>query len=235
MADDRVPLALLPGMCCDAALWAHQLHSLSDIANCRVPDFAAHRSVQAMAQVVLDEMPPRFALAGLSMGGYVSFEIIRQAPQRIERLALLDTKAGPDTKSDISRRRGLIELAAKGTFKGVTRQFLETYVHESRLDEPALADAVMTMAERVGRDGFLNQQQAVLDRPDSLPDLSAISCPVLVLCGRQDRATPLHCHEEMAREISGANLVVVEDCGHLAPMERPQEVAAALRSWLKSN
>ena len=171
--------------------------------------------------------------AGVSTapGGYVSFEIMRQAPERVGLLALLDTKARLDTPEQTSKRRGLIELAQKGNFKGVTPQLLQMFVHESRHQDP-VAEEVMAMAERVGRDSFLTQQQAIMSRPDSLPTLPTIACPTLVLCGRQDQATPLECHEEIAEGIPDAKLVVIEVCGHLAPVERPHEVNAALREWL---
>jgi pimeloyl-ACP methyl ester carboxylesterase len=229
---DPIPLALLPGLANDRALWARQIEALGDIAECRVADFTTQTSMHDMARSVLDMMPAHFALAALSMGGYVAFEVMRQAPERVGLLALLDTKARLDTPDQTRRRRGLIELAQKGSFKGVSRRLLEMYIHEDRLADEALAGAVMAMAERVGHRAFVSQQQAIMSRPDSLPGLPEIACATLVLCGRQDRPTPLECHEEMARAIPNAELVVVEDCGHLTPMERPDAVNAALRAWL---
>ena len=114
----------------------------------------------------------------------------------------------------------------------MTRRALEMYLHPDRLQDAALADAVLAMTARVGRDAFLRQQAAIMDRPDSLPGLPAIACPTLVLCGRQDRPTPVGCHQEIAAAIPGARLIVIEDCGHLSPMERPEAVTAALRAWL---
>ena len=229
---ERIPLALLPGLLNDGALWQSQIESLADVADIRVADLAVQDSIAQMACSVLETMPERFALAGFSMGGYVAFEVLRRAPARIGRLALLDTKARLDTPEQTSRRRGLIELAGKGSFKGVTRRVLEMAIHENRLADEALTGAVVAMAERAGRNVFLAQQRAIMNRPDSLPGLAGIACPTLVLCGRQDQPTPLDCHEEMARAIPNARLAVIEDCGHLAPMERPAEVSAALRGWL---
>jgi pimeloyl-ACP methyl ester carboxylesterase len=166
------------------------------------------------------------------MGGYAALEIMRQAPERVLRLALLDTSARADTPEQRSRRRGLIELAHKGQFKGVTPRLLPMLIHPDRLQDRALTEVVMAMAERVGRDAFLRQQKAILGRPDSRPELVRITCPTLVLCGRQDGLTPLALHEEMAAAIPGASLEIVEESGHLSPLERPNAVTAAMRGWL---
>ena len=227
-----IPLALLPGLLLDGGLWGAQIDGLANTADCRVADLSTQESVAAMAADVLAAMPERFALAGLSMGGYVALEIVRQAPARIAALALLDTSARPDTAEQTSRRRGLIELAQKGTFKGVTRQLLPMLVHTDRLTDETLTIDVMAMAERIGREAFLYQQKAIMTRPDNRALLPHIDCPTLVLCGREDVLTPLDRHEEMAGAIPGASLVVIDACGHLSPLERPAEVTAALRHWL---
>ena len=233
MTTAREPLALLPGLLCDGALWRPQIEGLSDIAACRVADFTTQDSIAAMAESVLALMPEeRFSLAGLSMGGYVALEVMRQAPQRVRRLALLDSRATPDTPEETRRRRGLIELAEKGRFKGVTPRLLPLLIHEARQEDAALTGAVLGMAERVGKTAFIRQQRAIVGRPDSRADLAAIACPTLVLCGRQDALTPLARHEEMAAAIPDADLVVIEDCGHLSSLERPDQVTAALRAWL---
>jgi len=229
---DREPLALLPGLLCDRALWAAQIEALSDLADCRVADFTSQDSIADMARSVLAMMPERFALAGLSMGGYVAFEVIRQAPERVTRLALLDTKASLDTPEQTSRRMGLIELAEKGDFKGVAPRLLPLFVHLLRLEDAALTAEITEMAQRVGRDAFLRQQKAILGRPDSLPTLVTIRCPTLVLCGREDALTPVDGHTEIAAGIADARLTIVEDCGHMATMERPEAVNAAMREWL---
>jgi pimeloyl-ACP methyl ester carboxylesterase len=226
---ESVPLALLPGLLCDGALWRAQVEGLAGLADCRVADFTSQDS---MAESVLEATPERFALAGLSMGGYVAFEVLRRAPGRVARLALLDTSARADTPEQTRRRRGLIELARKGRFRGVPERLLPLLIHPARLEEAELPAAVTAMAERIGRDAFLRQQEAIMGRPDSRPDLVRIACPTLVLCGRQDALTPLARHTEMAAGIARSRLVVIEDCGHLAPMERPAEVTAALKAWL---
>lgn len=228
----RVPLALCPGLLLDERFWQHQVAALLDVAEIHVPDLAQDDSVGAMARRVLDHMPERFALCGLSMGGYVALEIMRQAPERVLRLALLDTRATPDSPETKARRRGLMELARQGRFRGVTPKLLPQLLHPSRLREEALTGLVMDMAERIGLDGFLRQQTAIIARPDSRPLLPGIAAPTLVLCGRQDALTPLHESEDMAAAIPGARLAVVEEAGHLPPLERPEAVNAELRAWL---
>lgn len=228
----RTPLLLLPGLLCDAALWRAQTADLADIAAPLVCDLTRHDSLEAMAASALAGAPEYFSLAGLSMGGYVAQEIMRQAPERVLRLALLDTSARPDTEEQRARRRGLIELAGKGEFKGVTPRLLPLLLHPDHLADEALVDTVMGMAERVGKEAFLRQQKAILGRPDSRPDLARVACPTLVLCGREDALTPLALHEEMAAAIPGARLEVIEHCGHLATLEHPGAVTEAMRSWL---
>lgn len=232
MTGAPVPLALLPGLLCDGALWRAQIDALEGHADTWVADFTSQDKVGDMALSVLQAMPERFALAGLSMGGYVALEVMRQAPRRVTRLALLDTSARPDTPEQTRRRGGLIALAEKGRFKGVTPKLLPLLIHPARLAETALPAAVIAMAGRVGKAAFLNQQKAIMGRPDSRPTLVGIKCPTLVLCGRQDELTPLNCHTEMAAGIAQSRLVVIEDCGHLATMERPAEVTSALQAWL---
>ena len=229
---NKTPLVLLPGLLCDAALWRAQVEELSDIAVPWIADLTRDASMTAMARRVLGEVPPRFALAGLSMGGYVAQEIVRQAPDRVSRLALLDTSARADTPEQSQRRRGLIELAEQGEFHGVTPRLLPVFLHPKRLDDKPLTGAVQAMAARVGKEAFLRQQQAIMGRADSRPGLGAIRCPSLVLCGREDELTPLALSEEIAGLIPGSRLAIVEECGHLSTMERPWEVSVFLRQWL---
>src|SRR5579875_1991926 len=226
-------LVLVPGLLCDAALWRGQVEDLADMATPWIADVTRDDTMTGMAQRVLAEAPAeRFALAGLSMGGYVAQAIMRLAPERVERLALLDTSATADTPEQAARRRGLIELAEKGEFHGVTPRLLPLFLHPDRLSDRPLTEAVMAMTERVGKDAFLRQQRAIMSRPDNRPNLPKIDCPSLVLCGRQDQMTPLAWSEEIAALIPGAQLEVIEDCGHLTTMERPWETSVALRQWL---
>jgi pimeloyl-ACP methyl ester carboxylesterase len=228
----KIPLRLLPGLLCDRALWEPQVAALSDIAEIGIADLTRDESLPLMAARVLAEAPERFALAGLSMGGYLAQEIMRQAPERVARLALLDTSARADTPERLSIRRGLIELAQKGEFKGITPRMLPQWLHPDHLADAALTRTVMEMTQRVGRDAYLRQMQAIMGRPDGREDLRRIGVPTLVLCGREDASTPLALHEEIAMQVPGAVLTVVERCGHLATLEQPQAVNAALRAWL---
>ncbi|MGH6968341.1 MAG: alpha/beta fold hydrolase [Stellaceae bacterium] len=228
----KTPLVLLPGLLCDAALWRAQAAGLADIAALAVADLTRDESMTGMARRVLDTAPPRFALAGLSMGGYCALEMMRQAPERVARLALLDTSARADTPEQTAHRRGLIELAEKGEFKGVTPRLLPLFLHPDRLADAALTGAVMAMAERVGKEAFLRQQKAIMSRGDSRPTLATIKCPTLVLCGRQDALTPPALAEEIAAGVPAARLDLIDHCGHLSTMERPEAVTAELRQWL---
>jgi pimeloyl-ACP methyl ester carboxylesterase len=228
-------LVLLPGLLCDAALWAPQVQALGDEAEIFVPDLSRDDSVEALARRVLSEAPfERFALGGLSMGGYVALEIVRQARERVERLALLDTRARPDTPDELERRRTLIRIAQGAkSFAPVHKRMLPLLVHGSRLSDAALIQVIDGMAERIGLEGYVRQQSAIMARADFRPTLPAIACPTLVLCGRQDALTPLSFHEEMTAAIKGARLVVLEECGHLSTLEKPEEVNAQLRAWLE--
>lgn len=228
----RVPLILLPGLLCDDALWSHQTHYLSEVADITVADLTGHDSVAALAADALAKAPSRFALAGLSMGGYVALEIVRQAPERVAKLALIDTNARSDTDEQRRKRRELMALAERGEFRDVTPRLLPVLLHPDRADDAGLTGEVIAMADRVGRDAFLRQQKLIMDRPDSRPMLPSISCPTLVLCGRQDAISTLEMHAEMADAIPGSRLAVVEECGHLATLERPHAATALMRDWL---
>ncbi|UKJ75775.1 alpha/beta fold hydrolase [Azospirillum brasilense] len=229
---DRISLILLPGMPLDAALWEHQTGHLADVAEAAVGDLTGQDSMAALAAAVLAQAPARFALAGLSMGGYVAFEILRQAPERVVKLALLDTSARPDTPEQTVTRQDAVRLVGQGRLRQVVAAGMPRLVHPDRSADPVLVDSVQAQAQRVGADGYVRQQTAIMNRPDSRPGLGAIACPTLVLCGRQDAITPPTLHEEIAEGIPGAHLALIEDCGHLSAMEQPQAVTALLRQWL---
>lgn len=195
-------------------------------------DLTGADSMGDLAEQVLDEAPNAFALAGLSMGGYVAQEIMRVAPDRVERLALVNTNARGDNEDQRRIRSGLIEMANLGKFKGVTPRLLPQLIHPSRMEDPDVAGVVLEMAERIGQDAFKQQQTAILGRKDSRADLHAIRVPTLVLAGREDLLCPPKVQLEMADQIVNAKLVIVEECGHLAPLERPEEVTDAFDEWL---
>ncbi|MBI3498959.1 MAG: alpha/beta fold hydrolase [Proteobacteria bacterium] len=225
-------LLMLPGLLCDAALWEAPIAGLAELARPIVADLTRDDSITAMAQRTLAEAPDKFMLAGFSMGGYVAQEIMRQAPERVLRLALIDTSSRPDTQEQHQRRQALIKLATSGRFRGVTPQLLPFLIHPKRMEDAALAQTVMDMAERVGRDAFLRQQTAIMNRPDGRADLVRIHAHTLVLCGAEDAITPVELHREMAAGIADSRLIVVADSGHLSPLEQKEPVVAALRRWL---
>lgn len=227
-----IDLLLLPGLLCDARLWRDQVAALDGVARCHVADLAQDDSVEAMARRAVQAMPGRFALAGLSMGGYVAFAVLRLVPDRVERLCLMDTSARPDSPVQSRRRRGLMTLARQGRFKGVTPRLLPSLLHPDRLADAALGAEVMAMAARIGPDAFLRQQAAILSRPDSRPDLAGIAVPTRVMVGSGDTLTPPELAKEMAMGVPNAVLNVIDEAGHLPPMERPGIVNRLVREWL---
>jgi len=227
----KIPLILLPGLLCDAGLWQYQMTALAEFSEPSVADLTASDSIAAMASSVLAAAPERFALAGLSMGGYVAFEILRRASERVSHLALLDTSARADTEEVRVRRHGLIELARIGKFKGVTPRLLPLLLHAEHLVEP-FTGIVTGMAERVGQAAFIRQELAILNRIDSRPSLAAIDVPTLVLCGDADQLTPPAIAEEIAAGIAGARFTLIEGSGHLSPLEQPEVVNRAMIEWL---
>ena len=230
---NKTPLVLVPGLLCDRQLWRSQVEDLADVADIWVADHTRADTMAGVARDVLADAPfARFALAGLSMGGYIALEIMRQAPQRVTRLALLDTAAGGELPEQTQRRLDFIAFAQRGHFDRVTETLLPLLIHSARQGERSLTDTVKSMARNIGKEAFIRQQRAIMSRADSLALLASIACPTLVLCGRQDALTPLARHEEIAAGIKGARLEIIEDCGHLSTLERPSEVNAAMRRWL---
>ena len=228
----RVPLVLLPGLLCDNALWKHQVVKLADVAECNVLVMTEDNTMAGMAARVLDEAPAKFALAGLSMGGYCAFEIMRQAPDRVDRLALLDTSHEADAPSRRSERLAWIAKAKTHGLEALISDHMDMWLHPQHLKDEALVAEVAGSARNVGLVAYERQLTAIMNRRDSSPTLASISCPTLVLCGRQDLMTPVQLHEAMADNIEGAELVIVEDSGHLPTLEKPDVVSAALRRWL---
>jgi pimeloyl-ACP methyl ester carboxylesterase len=183
---------------------------------------------------ILAEAPPRFALAGHSMGGYIAFEILRQAPQRVAKLALINTQARPDTPEAREKRRVLIARVQAGHYHDVLDGLFPGFVHPSRQGDADLRKLVHDMGDDVGADGFVRQQTAIMSRADSRPTLATIACPTVVLTGDADNTIPNTLSVEMADGIPGASLVIIPVCGHLPQPEQPQAAAAALEAWLAS-
>lgn len=226
-------MLLFPGLLCDARLWRDQVEALSDSIACIVADCTQDDSLDAMAQRALAAMPGRFAVAGLSMGGYAAMALLRLAPERLTGLCLMDTSARPDTPEQARRRRGMMALVARGhRFKGVTPRLLPLLLHPDRLGDQAICDEVMAMADRVGQAAYLRQQAAIVARPDSRPDLARVAVPTLAAAGAGDQLTPPELAAEIAALVPGADLQIVERAGHLLPMEQPDAATALLRRWL---
>ncbi len=228
---DRIPLLLLPGLLNDAELWRAQLADLADIADCTVGDQTRGETLQAVAEDVLAQAPARFALAGFSLGGFVAQQILRIAPERVLQLALIDTSIHADSPERAEQRRSQrASVRLPGKFHGFGDVLMRSYIDASRLDDYVLVQRVRDMTARLGADVFL--RQSALERRDGHDVLAGYRDPLLIVCGANDRITPLAVSEEMHALVPHSQLVVVPDCGHLAPMEKPEEVSAAMRGWL---
>jgi pimeloyl-ACP methyl ester carboxylesterase/GNAT superfamily N-acetyltransferase len=226
-----LPILLVPGLLASLRLYERQLPALWRLGSVTVADHTRDDSVAGIAGRILAGAPPRFALAGLSMGGYVAFEILRQAPERVARLALLDTGGRPDTPEQTRRRLGQIDLARSGRFGEIADQQFPLLLHPSRHGDTAARELVRLMADETGPEAFIRQQQAIIGRPDPRPGLAAIGCPTLVLVGDADQLTPPALSEEIAAGIPGARLVVVAESGHLSTLDQPEQVTRALVAW----
>nr|AGU11752.1 Alpha/beta hydrolase family [uncultured organism] len=189
-------------------------------------------TIAQMATAILAQAPPQFALVGLSMGGMISLEIMRQAPERVLKLALLDTSAQPASLEQASLFRGLLAQARSGEAATVMGEALISVMHPAYQRDPALRAVNQRMGVAIGLEGFARQVEAVLSRLDSRPSLAAITVPTLVLVGEQDQLTPPDAAREMAAAIPRARLVIIPECGHGSTIEQPQAVNDALRSWL---
>jgi pimeloyl-ACP methyl ester carboxylesterase len=230
---EPIPIVLVPGLLTSPRLYAEQLPTLWQHGPVTIAGNTHDHTIAAAASRILADAPPRFALAGLSMGGYICFEIARQAPERVARLALLDTSARPDTPELTRRRQAQIALARGGRLAEVADQQFPLLIHPSRHGDAALRRLVRLMAEETGAEAFIRQQQAIIGRVDSRPGLGAIGCPTLVLVGDSDQLTPPELSAEIAEEIPEARLLVVAGSGHLTPLDQPEQVTKALVEWLQ--
>ena len=225
-------LLLLPGMMCDARLWEPQIEAI-DIPTI-VADLSASDRLDDLAASVLSNAPPSFAVAGLSMGGIVAFELWRQAPERITHLALLDTNPHADTPDKRSMRLDQVRQVLAGQLRALATESLKpAYLAKAHRDDQALLDVILAMALDAGEQTFERQSLALKDRPDSVATLETIDCPTTVMCGAEDHICPVDYHELMASRIPGARLVVIDDCGHLASLERPDVVTQELQLLLQ--
>jgi pimeloyl-ACP methyl ester carboxylesterase len=230
--DNTMPILLVPGLGGSPLIYAPVAPALWRYGPVTVANHIRDDNMGAIARRILAEAPPRFALAGHSMGGYIAFEIVRQAPDRVAKLALLNTQARPDTPEAVTRRRGQIARAQAGEYHAVLDELFPGFVHPSRREDASLRKLVHEMGDDIGADAFVRQQTAVMGRADSRPTLAWIRCPTLVLTGDEDNTIPNSLSKEMADGIHGARLVILPDCGHLSQPEQPEAVAAALVEWL---
>ncbi|MEM9952381.1 MAG: alpha/beta hydrolase [Chloroflexota bacterium] len=231
----KLPLLLLPGTLCDATLFEHQVKNLVDVCDPCVVDVHLQDNLPDVAQYVLSQVEGEFAVAGLSYGGIVAFELWRQAPNRIAKMAFLNTNPYPAAEQTKVNQQRLVGMAHLGEFREVTTDFLkDVMLHPDHQKDYVLREKVLKMAETIRIDGFVNEVKAQIVRPNSMNDLPNITCPTLVLTGREDTVVPISAHQAMHDAFPNSTLVIIEHCGHLSTMEQPQQVTAHLRKWLRS-
>jgi len=230
---EKPSLVLVPGLLCTADLWRDQIAAFESEYDIMVADHTQDDRMPAIAERLLAAAPPKFALAGLSMGGYIALEVMRQAPERVTHLAIMDSRPIADTPEENKSRQDFIKLAERGTtFKGVTENLLPILIHPSRMQDDELKNRIYKMADDIGKEAFIRQELALLNREPLVDSLQNITCPTLVLCGAEDKLIPAFIQQEMAIEISTATFEEISLCGHLPTMEAPEKVIEHMRAWL---
>lgn len=233
LRDNAKTVYLLCGLLCDKSVWKTQIQALNEQGyHARPLSFQGFDSIGGMAAHLLEQAPARFSLAGHSMGGRVALEAYRQAPQRVERLALLDTGYGPAADEEQEKRGILVRKALAEGIDAIAETWARPMIAPSRQQDAELLDAILRMVARMSAEIYAGQTQALLTRPDATPVLSTIRCPTLILCGKQDSWSPPQRHQRMAELVPGSELRLIDDCGHMSPMERPAEVSALLEEWM---
>ena len=228
----RENLILIPGLVLNAAVWHAQIEALRDVADCWVAPLPAYDDLGAIAEDIIAEAPDRFAVAGVSMGGYLCFEILRRVPERVIRLALIATTAEPEAPDVTGRRHIMMEWAQRRQHIAMWREYIPRFIHEDSWRDASIVDLLLKQAFEVGTYAFLQHHRAMIKRTGYRDLLGGIRCPTLIVSGRDDPACPVAAHEAMARAIANAELLVLERCGHLPPLETPMAVSAAMRDWL---
>lgn len=231
-------LILVPGLMCDARVWAHQRQALADLAEVHIADNDSSDSLPGMAEAIIASPLERFAIAGHSMGGRVALEVIRRVPERVTALALLDTGYQPLAPGEAGEREragrlALLDLARREGMRAMGRQWLTGMVHPDRLQDTALVETIVSMIASKSPQLYERQIRALLARPDASALLPRIKAPTLLLCGREDSWSPPQRHEDMAALITGSTLEIIPECGHMCTLEQPEAVSRALRQWLQ--
>ena len=234
----RPTVILIPGLLCDAIVWRSQIAALSDLADVQVSDHGTQDSLVGMAQTILANAPPRFAVAGHSMGGRVAFEVFRAAPDRVSGMALMDTgshplPAGEAGEREAAGRYRLLEVARRDGMRAMAHAWVQGMVHPSRLGDRVVIDSILDMFESKSPDIYAAQIRALLNRPDAGPVIDMIRVPTLLLAGHEDAWSPPERHAEMAAVIPNSTMVDIPTCGHMSTMERPEAVSAAMLEWLR--
>jgi pimeloyl-ACP methyl ester carboxylesterase len=229
-----LPVVLVPGLNCSLRLYAPQLPTLWQFGPVVVADHRSDERIADIAERILADAPPRFALVGLSMGGYIAFEILRRASARVAGLALLDTSARPESPEQTIRRKAQIDMARGGRFDEIVEQMYAVLSRSAGLGDARMQELIRTMAAETGPDAFIRQQTAIMGRADSRPTLSTLRCPTLVVVGDEDKLTPPELAVEIAQGIPDARLEVVAECGHLSTLDQPERVTTILASWMRT-
>lgn len=226
------PVVMVPGLNCSARVYAPQLPALWQFGSVQIADHRRGNSMVAIAKSILDASPPRFALVGFSMGGYISLEILRQAKERVIKLALIDTAAAADRTDQTEKRHKSIALTREGKSAEREEALWPLLVHESRLKDEAVRTIVKEMHQDTGTDAYINQQTAIMGRADSRPMLKELKMETLIVVGDSDQLTPPAAAKEMHELVTGSKLDVIPNCGHMSTLERPDRVTKLLVEWL---
>ena len=228
---NKPSLYLLPGLLCSQSVWRHQEEALSDTFEIRIPDYRNCNSMQAMADFVLKDAPGSFFVAGHSMGGRVALQLMLQCPERVSKLALLGTSPYPASSIEHEMRTSWVEMVKEGGMSALHDTWPPLMLHPDRLGDEALVSDMIKMVKNFSPDQFTAEVEALLSRPDYRPILESIQCPTLIICGEQDGLNGISIHEEMLHKIPNAKMEIIENCGHMLMIERPEPVTKAMRAF----
>jgi pimeloyl-ACP methyl ester carboxylesterase len=228
----RRRVVFVPSQLLTADFWAPLIAQLGNTIDAMVGDHSRHDSVKAMARSILADAHEQFVLVAHGMGGFIAFEMLRQQPDRIQKIVLISTQARNDSPAQTARRLNYLRLVEAGNFAQVAEERIPILVHPKRTANEPLLSLIRKMAYDTGAEAFLRQQHAIMNRPDSRPSLPRIACPTLIVFGKEDGVATLANQQEMLEAIPGARLEIVEECGHLIPLERTDLLADLLASWI---